>query len=376
MIQPRSWRGFRTAGFLLALFAFAAPARAVTTVCVGTSEELAAALGQVNALGGADSQYIIKLRPGSYVNDLPSAGHAFLVAPNRSNQTVTLSGGWSENCQVASYGPARTTLIGTTDRRALEFRLDVGNHTGNRLRLRDLDLRNLAFDRPEENVAACLAGAVGAGNEATIERLAMRLCYAMQGEAASILIYNRGELVLRNIAVNGGGARSNGGIGVVTFDHGVSHLSQISVTNTRSLGSVSSLGSGIALLNADDAVTHLSNSVVWGNDPDPGTADLFLHGPGITLTRVHHGKLTAMGGAPAANISPGTGDPGFVAVDDAHPRADSILIDSGVFSPPGGAGTYDLEGNPRKRGPAIDVGAYEMPVSDAIFANGFDQGLD
>jgi hypothetical protein len=363
-----------TAEFLFALLAFAAPVHAVTTLCVGTAQELAAALGQVNALGGADSQYVIKLRPGNYVNNLPSSGHAFLIAPNRSGQTVTLSGGWSENCQVAHYGSPRTTLIGTIERRALEFRLDNGNHTGNRLRLRDVDLRNLAFDLPGENVAACLAGAIGPGNEATIERLAMRLCYATQGETASMLIYNRGGLVLRNVAVNGGAARSNGGIGVLTFEHGVSRLSQISVTNTRSLDPDAGLGSGIALLNADNALTHLSNSVAWGNDPDPDTADLFLHGPGITLTRVHHGKLKTMAGAPAANLSPSVGDPGFVAVDDAHLRANSILIDSGVFSPPGGAGTYDLEGNPRKRGAAIDVGAYETPASDAIFIDGFDEG--
>lgn len=372
MFQPRSPGGFRTAGFLLALLAFAAPVRAVTTLCVGTAQELAAALGQVNALAGADSQYVIKLRPGSYINELPSSGHAFLIAPNRSGQTVTLSGGWSENCQVRRYNGPRTTLLGTASRRALEFNLDDGVHTGNRLILHDLDLRNLLFDPPRDNVAACLAGAVGPGNEATIERLAMGLCHTMQGQMASVLIYNRGKLVFGNVLVNGGGALENGGIGVMTVDQGASYLSQLTVTRTKSLGPDSGFGSGIVLLNADSAVTHLSNSVVWGNDPDPNAADLYLHGPGITLTRVHHGKLKAMAGAPAANLSPSVGDPGFVSAGDAHLRPDSILIDSGVYSPPGGAGTYDLEGNPRKRGAAIDVGVYETSVSDTIFVDGLD----
>lgn len=373
MFSPRSPRALRAVGLLLVLRFSIAPASAVTTFCVGTSAELAAALGQVNALGGADAQYVIKLRPGDYVNDLPSAGHAFVIAPNRSDQSVTLSGGWSANCQSRSYGSPRTTLIGTTQRRALEFRLDDGNHSGNRLRVHDVDLRNLAFDLPEDNHAACLAGTIGPGNEATIERMALQLCRAIQGETASILIYNRGELVLRNVVVTGGVARNNGGIGVVTFDHGVSRLAQISVTRTRSQD-FASPGSGIALLNVNAAVTHLSNSVTWGNDPDAGTADLLVEGPGITLTRVHYGELETSGGAPAANVSPSIGNPGFVAVDDAHLRADSILVDSGVFAPPGGAGTYDLDGNPRKRGPAIDVGAFEMPSSDRIFIHGFEPG--
>ncbi|WP_300619188.1 hypothetical protein [Dokdonella sp.] len=373
MLQTRARYGFRTAGFLLALLAFAAPVRAVTSVCVATSQELAAALGHVNALNGADSEYMIRLRPGTYVNDLPSAGHAFHVAPNRSNQTVILSGSWSENCQVRHYDGPRTTLLGTASRRALEFHLDDGVHTGNRLILQDLDLRNLLFNPPQDNVAACLAGAVGPGNEATIERLAMSLCYTMQGQMASVLIYNSGKLVFRNVLVDGGGALENGGIGVMTVDQGVSYLSQLTVTHTKSLGPDSGFGSGIALLNAGSAVTHLTNSVVWGNDPDPDTADLYLHGPGITLTRVHHGKLKTLGGAPAANVSPSVGDPGFVSAGDAHLRSDSILIDSGVYSPPGGAGSYDLEGKPRKRGVTTDVGAYEAPVPDGLFEDGFDQ---
>lgn len=378
MFRPRSRRGFRAAGFLLALFllAFAPPSHALKVLCVGTSQELTSALGEANALWNADSAVYIRLRPGQYVNNLPSLEHAFHLAPNRSNQTVKLSGGWSQDCQIQHYGSPRTVLIGTAERRALEFRLDNGNHTGNRLFINDLDLQNMVFDLPEDNVAACLAGALGPGNEATIERLAMRHCYATYGESASILIFNRGKLVLRNIAVNGGVAKNNGGISLFTFDHGVSHLAQISVTNTRALNPGNSPAvSGIALMSQDFAVTHLSNSVTWGNDVAGGAADLFLHGPGITLTRVHRGKLNAMGGAPADDIAPGTGSPGFVAVGDAHPRPDSILIDSGLYSPVGGAGSWDVEGNPRKRGATTDVGAYEAPVADVIFRNGFDQGL-
>lgn len=67
-------------------------------------------------------------------------------------------------------------------------------------------------------------------------------------------------------------------------------------------------------------------------------------------------------------------DPSFVdAVNgDLHLRADSPMIDLGTDTNNilfGGMSAYDLDGNDRVVGPAIDLGAYE---SDVLFRDGFD----
>lgn len=87
---------------------------------------------------------------------------------------------------------------------------------------------------------------------------------------------------------------------------------------------------------------------------------------GITFNRVHYGTR---GGTPITDIAPGSGDPGFTAVGNPRPRADSILIDSGIASPDGGTSAFDIDGLPRSSGPAPDLGAYE---SELVFQSGFD----
>lgn len=360
MFQPRSWRGFRAAGFLLSLFIFAAPGHAATR-CVGTPAQLVAALAEANA-ANAESTYYIKLRTGDYVNDIPL--QPFSLAPNRANQLVEVSGGWSHpSCGFQSHGPVRTTLKGTPSRGALAFGLDNGGFTGNRFHLYDVDL-TLTAPYATPTSGACLVGSINPGNQAVLARVATYRCDVPQGWGASIYLQNAGQLTVRNLVVRSAVASDNGGIRLQTHGDGVSRLAQISVTDTQSLGS----RSGITLENFNNAATWLSNSVIWGNDPDIGAADLYLAGSGITLTRVHYGKLS---GVPAANIEPSTGNPGFVAADDSHLLPHSVLIDRGV-TPEGGSGTIDLDGNPRLQGPAVDIGAYEMPASDAIFWNGFD----
>lgn len=364
MFRPRfrCRPAFAAPALVCAALALSEPAVAATVRCVGDADQLTAALAQANAVD-ADTQFLIKLRTGIYVG---SEQLSFHIAPKRAGQTLRLSGGYSDTaCQGKTYGPARTILQGGNTP-ALEFTVGSNGLTGGQLYVQDLDLTHPDFDGASGG--ACLRGNLHAGNAAVVERVAARHCRAPWGTDASIWISNRGNLTLRNVQAHSGTAGSNGGIGVTTSGSGRSRLAQISVTATQSSNG-DALASGLRLSNEDAAVADLSNSVIWGNDPDAGTADLRLFGPRITLTRVHYGTLL---GSPAANLAPGSGDPGFVAANDPHLRADSVLVDSGVADPEGGSGPFDFDGNLRVQGVAVDVGAHERPIPDAIFWNGFD----
>jgi len=331
------------------------------SACVGTAQQLHDALANV-ALSG-DAIVVIKLRTGTYIQTAGTGN--FSATATHSNQTVEISGGWSgpnNSCQNKSFDAADTILVGGAYNTALY--LSTGNAvSGSVLSAHDLTLANDGY--AATGFGACLMTYVSANNEAVLERLQMVECLAPNSSNAAGYLENTGGLLtMRNVYVRSSLAKSNGGLSVSTYSGGTTRLSHLSITNTASTGS-DSLTSGLYLANFSDSFTYLSNSVIWGNDPDAATMDLYTFGSGMFLTRVHHGKR---GGVPTSNISPSTGDPGFANYNDPHLRADSILIDSGVANPVGGSGTFDAGGRTRVLGGAVDVGAFE---SDLLFANGF-----
>lgn len=348
----------RLTGLFLLLPAL--PSHALST-CVGTAQQLHDALATV-ALS-SDINVVIKVRTGTYIQTAGTGN--FSAAVTHSNQVVEISGGWSgpnNSCQNKSFDAADTIIVGAATNTALY--LSTGNDvSGSVLSVHDLTLANNGYTATGSG--ACLMTYVSPNNEAVLERLQMLECLAPNASNAAGYLENTGGLLtLRSVYVRSSLAKSNGGLSVSTYAGGTTRLSHLSITNTVSTGS-DSISSGLYLANFTNSFTYLSNSVVWGNDPDAATMDLYTFGSGMFLTRVHSGKR---GGTPTSNISPSTGDPGFVAYNDPHLRADSLLIDSGVTNPLGGSGTFDASGLPRVLGDAVDIGAFE---SELLFANGF-----
>jgi len=342
----------------------ALPGHALST-CVGTAQQLHDALASV-ALS-SDINVVIKVRTGTYIQTAGTGN--FSATATHSNQIVEISGGWSgpnNSCQNKSFDAAETILVGGAYNTALY--LSTGNAvSGSVLSAHDLTLANNGYTAT--GLGACLMTYVSANNEAVLERLQMVECLAPNSSNAAGYLENTGGLLtMRNVYVRSSLAKSNGGLSVNTYSGGTTRLSHLSITNTNSTGS-DSLTSGLYLANFSDSFTYLSNSVIWGNDPDAATMDLNTFGSGMFLTRVHYGKR---GGVPTSNISPSTGDPGFTHYNDPHLRADSILIDSGITNPLGGSGTFDANGLPRTLGGAVDVGAFE---SELLFADGFQPEL-
>jgi len=198
----------------------------------------------------------------------------------------------------------------------------------------------------------------------------MEQCVATTGSASASLSNEGGQLDLRNIVVRYGQAPAVAGMGVSTSKGGTTRLAQMSVTaNATSLDAAPSSGLSLSTVMAGSTIA-LSNSVIWGNTVDADTRDIDVSGPGITLTRVHYTALAGSNGAPASNVGNSSGDPGFLASGDPRLRADSVLINSGVASPAGGAGSYDVVGLARINGGLLDVGAYEW--TDQIFTSKFE----
>lgn len=362
----RSLAEFRTL-IALGLLVLAAPTHAITQFCVHDAQELADA---IQAVGQGDSPVVINLRKGTY--DASASSNSFYLPMVHSNQLVGISGGWSGDngaCTTHSNDPASTVIVGSGDRRPLWVNTDPTNSQfNNSVFVTDLTLRNPTGSVP---YGGCMSVRVTPTSKLTVDRLVMEQCVATIGSASATVSNEGGQVDLRNIVARYGKSPSIAGMGISTSKAGETRLSQMSITaNTVSLDAAPASGLSLSTL-PDGSTISLSNTVVWGNTVDVDTRDIAVSGPGITLARVHYTALGGSNGAPASNVGNSSGDPGFVSPGDPRLRANSSLIDSGISSPGGGAGYYDVEGHARLTGATLDVGAFEW--SDKIFASGFQQ---
>lgn len=350
---------------------------ALTVRCVGNVSQLSTALTEANA--STDTAFIIRVRTGTY--GAAQAFEAFRLIADVPDQVIELSGGWSGNggtCQTRTNDPSQTVLVGTAIRTTLTIGLGDGANSGSVVHVHGLTLRNPAGYNPAES-AACLSGVNVYNGEMRVERLHLEQCVSTASGIPAMSFLNHGSaagqalLTIRNVSLRDNSARTNSGMVVATYNNSVSRLSQLSITTSQTTDVSITVG-GLHLSGYGNSTTYVSNSVVWGNDPDPGARDIMIYGVGIHFNRMHYGFLDALPGSTlASNNTPSTGDPGFVGIGNARLRADSILIDSGIVNPPGGTGSLDADGNTRVQGGFVDVGAFEAtPHSDRIFANDFE----
>lgn len=356
-------RHLSTTVLFLAALLVAAPAQALSVRCVGTAQELRDALVEVATI---PDDVLIKVRVGNY--DADHADGAFRLTTGQPNQTVTLSGGWIAvlgSCSTHLKGSGNTHLSGSTDAPALYVSTDTA---AGHVVVQDLSLHNPDF--AGGGAGSCLSTFTYAGHQLLIERVTISQCASAQsGNSANI--YNQGgTVVLRNTVIANNHAAVCAGLGVATDNNGITRLAQLSIVGNT--GDASTPPAGLYIGTFRSGQTWLDNSLVWGNVAGADGKDIHLNGSDIHLSRVHYGSLD--GSVPADNLAPGTGDPRIVSLTDPRPRPDSILVDSGVADPQGGAGATDVRGQARLVGPTLDVGAFELDEAelDVIFADGFE----
>lgn len=120
-------------------------------------------------------------------------------------------------------------------------------------------------------------------------------------------------------------ARGTGrGLNAEVAKGGTAHLTNLTVARN----------SGEALRASGDGVAHLSNTILFENGGEVGG----------TVTESHNFR----------------GDPLFVdPASDYHLRSGSPAIDAGDGAPPGDRSLLDIDGDSRRRGDGVDIGADE-----------------
>jgi hypothetical protein len=155
-------------------------------------------------------------------------------------------------------------------------------------------------------------------------------------------IYAGQGSVLANCLVAGNKAASNGG--------GVNIGLNAKATNMTIAGNTAATGGGIYLSNQ---VLTVSNSIIWGNAATTGS-DVQKVGSNATLTYSIYSEATGENIAANMNVNPLFKN---VSEGDYRLTSSSPAVDAGASDAL--IPNFDLNGNPRINGAAIDLGAYE-----------------
>jgi len=331
-------------------------------ICVGTEQELKDALIAAEAMGNNE----IDIRVGTYAG-------GFLL--NYFGGNVIIRGGFTDiDCQIQDLNPLSTKLDGGGQQRPLT----INQATANLNTLGGITISGLTFQNGSSNMGGgMLAGTVAAPllTNVVIERNIFRnntvngvgggalgggLAVAATS-ATSFQVSN--NLFVNNSAPNAGAAFFHANPGAFLFSLRAYNNDFVNNQSTDI-----TLPVRAAVAYSGNGLKAFTANIFWGNANDNGVVDIDVSPQGTPAPTMSNNDIEAYIGTFSANSSSNVNiDPQFVnpSAGNFRPKYGSPLIDKGGQ----GAGNYDLYGNSRTYGAAIDIGAIE---TDYIFVDLFE----
>lgn len=221
-----------------------------------------------------------------------------------------------------------------------------------------------------------MGGAIMTHNHIRIERSTLSDNHAGTGGALAMIGGDiaADRMVLINSTVSGNTAQNTGG-GLWTLLGGVRLTNSTIAFNDAGYGAGGLLPQHPLFQGVYDFPPRIESSIVAANTTVYGIADIDTQLPKLVIAG--SGNLI---GASSLTVPPDTlaGDPRLLPLaDNSGPTlthalaADSPALDAG-FNPENLEHDQRGEGHARLSGAAVDIGAFERAVGDAIFSDGFD----
>jgi len=367
----------RLAAISLLTCASFSPAHAAT-FCVSTGTQLANALVTSNSNGANDE---IKIVSGTLTGSSQVATNPrWRILPEASDEASTLivSGGWStgNNCSTQTQQADLTVLDAAFEGAALDIRHATPTFSG------QITIRNLTLTRGRSYSSGAASGLnariVGSlGAQLIIENVFVVAAQTTvsQSGGVSINVDSGGFVRFRNNTVHSNtftAQQAGSAVSISATAPAVAYVSNNSIfDNTSTIRA----GSGLALAG----VINATNNAVADNtstDVSPLQEVYSYDATSMTLRNNHFESAHLLN--PFLESGTTDGDPLWTGVGMVRiPDAVSPLRNSGINSPSGGIPAIDIRGDARIVSGTIDRGAVEavavaVPLTDAIFSNGFN----
>jgi hypothetical protein len=347
------------------------------TICVATADDLTAALLAAQASLNADNE--IRIRAGHY--DAPDGGWHVDI-----QQTgISIAGGYSDaNCQTDTLDATLTVLDGDQSVRPLTIDTTFQNlqQPVGKIVIRGMTIQNGSGDRVG-GLKISDAGPIYVGDilvERNIFRDNVATVYEAANSAGALLAATDGttfdhgiHLVVRdNVFAHN---QANDAAAAALFSNNTIVVNNNTITDNQPTDTSLAIRTTVGTFTSSTVI--YDNNIFWANNPGTLTQTYDLRADDPLDADVHamlfNNDLQAVFGTPGAEQGRKNLDPFFKnrANGDFRLAAGSPLIDKGIDSPSGGAGTFDVGGSARLQGLHVDMGAYESNM-DFIFEDGFD----
>lgn len=309
--------------------------------CATSPTALAAALNVAKANGQDDD---IRVVAGTHVltNNLG-------VITNEAN-ALTVSGGWNAACTLKNGG------ITVLDGNSIYWILYIHATGPAPIAVTDLDFQFGTISNGSNSGAGLNVQSQG---DVRVERNRF-VGNGSNHDTGGLFAASSANLIVRNNLLFGNRAPY---FGAAQF---IANGAEAIVTGNTIVANTATQPSAIGGIRIGGGAHYtLGNNLIYFNS----NVDLSIQTNAPTLLHNDIGPIVGWQPGPdsAGNLDT---DPLFApGLFNLHLAANSPLVNAGYDEPPGGLGTHDADGAPRRQGARVDIGAYE---TDVLMRGGFE----